>query len=297
MERNDRAPKGLSRRDVLRRSAAAGAVAGATWVAPSILTLDAAAACGSVVCTTGTTTFRWSTQYPTQAALAPANVVQALAATAVGGVTVTPTRSDPAGQNLLSGGHWRIRGTASGACSGTTEQLWHLTPTPNSWLKCRMGDAGTANAAVQTTLAFSQAVRDLTFSILDIDAVLPNTYRDRVRISGTTTGGTFGYVVLLQGSGIGVTAPGLGPGNTGTATTEFFGVGPGAISDCSTTNTPVIDTLGIGGSNGGGNLRICITQPVTSVTVTHQRGANNSGTNLVGGQHIGIGDLTWCTVT
>ncbi len=297
----------LSRRGLLHGAAIGSAVAGGLWATPSILTLDAASACGSSPCTTGTTTFAWSTVYAAQAALAPVNApgaghLQALAPATVGGVQVTTTRSDTFSQTSLAGGSWRIRGTSGGGCGGNTEQLWHLTPTPNSWLRIRMGQGtvGTDNNRfVDTTIAFDTPVRDLRFSVLDVDASFATpgsgNYRDRVTISGVSTS-AFSYDTLFQGSGLAVT--GLGAGNVGVAATEWRGIGPGAVPDCQVADpgTPPIDTGGFFATNGSANLRICVLVPVTSITVRQQRGQNNSGTNLVGGQHIGIGDLSWCTI-
>jgi hypothetical protein len=277
-----------SRRDLLRRGAAGAAVAGAVWVTPSILTLDRAKACGSVPCIV-TTEFVWMDEYGPDIGFEagdPIPCAPTLAPSAtVGGVTVTlsatqstcPTRN----QLNLTGGSWRTR-TAG-------EAGWHLDLSQwlggpvntSSFFKARMGNgtATDADSSVDHQLVFSTPVRNLTFSILDIDAVFSgNTYRDIVWATGFNGGIPVAFTILFQ------LAPGAGGVILGSGTSGDPWYGTGLDSD------PV--------PGNQGNVQICFGEPVDEVHVIHKRGRTNppgmGGTALVSGQHIGISDMTWC---
>jgi hypothetical protein len=294
---------GLDRREFLRRGAVGGAVAGGLWVAPSVLTLDAAQACGTVNCT-ARTTWSWIDPVPpgnngygvnfvaTRAAGPPPTF--SMAARTEDSVTLTPSGTDTSSQIELSSGvyQWRTRNTG--------ESGWHLwqsrqlpagsdPPTVSSFLKTRMGSSGVPGASHTIRLTFSPSVRDLTFSILDIDAKIESfpypadNYRDVVTVRGNS--GEVPFQILYQGTAV---------TGDGTPESPFYGNATGSGSpggfvpdtESSATNT--------------GNVTICFLSPVTTVDIQHGRGystapPDTSGTALVGGQHIGISDLTWCT--
>ena len=271
----------ISRRRLLKQGAIGAGVAGAVLAAPSMLSFDAAHAEGSQPCNT-LSNFSWFTQYALgQDGLPLGGTNRSLPPGSFGGVTVSPSVSDPTSQLALPGGDWRNR------TSG--EANWHLVQSQqfngvtgnSSFLKSRMGQGTAANAGASytNTLAFSQPVRNLTFSILDIDLNLTGTataFRDVVTAAGFGPTGSVPFVILAQGSA--VTGSGV-PG------TPFYGT------------ASVGDT--VSGNPNPGCVTICFTQPVTSAAVTHFRGyltgpSAADGAPLFGGQHIGISDLTWC---
>jgi hypothetical protein len=273
-------PQGsISRRRLLQKAAIGTGVAGAVWAAPSLLSLDAAHACGSIPCLT-TTSFVWVVRYGVNVSGTPAGAAnRSLPGAAIGGVTVTPTVADPTLQLALPGGDWRTRSSG--------EANWHLVASQqiggtvgvSSFLKSRMGQGTAANAGASytNTLSFSTAVRNLTFSVLDIDLLITGgagDYRDVVVVSGTGPSGVVPFSVLAQGVAV---------SGAGTTTNPFVG------------NQNVSDTAS--GTPGPGNVTVCFTRPVTQVSVQHRRGTTTGvtgGSPLFGGQHIGISDLTWC---
>jgi hypothetical protein len=148
-----------SRRSFLGRAAVGAAAGGLVWAAPSILTVDAAAAAS---CGTGGT-LNWANATP------PGNPTSIT----VGTVVATIAHTDP--NNVGSSPNFAVNtGTFGGQSS--------------AWYQMQMEGAQT-NQAMTVTFTFSKQVNGLTFQFFDIDqnadADTTGFYRDVVWVTGT----------------------------------------------------------------------------------------------------------------
>jgi|GEM_PF-2492221 len=260
------------RREFLRRAALGGAVAGGLWVAPSVLTLDRAVALGSVPCAS-VTTFNWISAFGGGSPSFPNGTGRTVtcATNAAFNVTMILTLTDTNNQIFSPGPY-----AQGGLTPGATYQVQNASNNGGftSYFKARMRDGGSPATQVTHTMTFSRPIRNLTFTILDIDASLSGaTFIDRVFAQGFNGATPVAFAVLGPG-GPGV--PGSNITGLGTAASPWTGVGP--VADTST--------------SVAGNVELCFVQPVTVVNVVHLRSLNPPG--YVSGQHISISNLTWC---
>jgi hypothetical protein len=170
-----------SRRAFMGRAAAGVAVGGLVWAAPSILTLDAAAAAS---CGTGGT-IDWSTVVPTTN---PTSVT-------VGTVTAAITHTDPSG--IGSAPDFSINTGSFGGQSAP-------------WYQLQIVNAQTNN--LQTvTFTFTKQVNNLSFQFFDIDQNTTTSgvgrYRDAIFVSGVNAAST---AIGTTPSGLGANVNGLG---------------------------------------------------------------------------------------
>ncbi len=146
-------------------------------------------------------------------------------------------------------------------------------------------DVGTDADTAVVRFGFSTAVREVTFTMLDID-YNAGQYRDWIRVRGTN-GPT--YVPALttpygnNNSGSpGVTAPGV----------TF--VGPGTTAGYTFVSG---DVAGVGNSNAAdafGNIISQFVQPITQAEVRYGNGPSTTMSGTPGLQSISIHDITFC---
>ncbi|MCO6487529.1 MAG: DUF11 domain-containing protein [Phaeodactylibacter sp.] len=137
-------------------------------------------------------------------------------------------------------------------------------------------DASAPDQFVESTIAFSQPVSLLTFTILDIDQAdwdgLPGfSYQDQVSVRGFLGG----EEVLLSLSDI---TPGSG--------------GLGSVVGVSSPNLYAGNGRGASGTSADGNLTVAFPQEVDSVVVRLSPGPN--GPSNPAAQQIGLSDINFC---
>ncbi|MGZ4759853.1 MAG: hypothetical protein ACXV95_12395 [Acidimicrobiales bacterium] len=185
-------PEPTSRRAFIARTTVGLAAAGVVWAAPSILTVDAAAA-GS--CGVAVSTLDWS--LVTTGAPGPSSVS---GQTNMHGVTATISHTDPNGR-AFTDSFQALTLASAGARFGNATQWYELQMSGAS-----VGDLQTA------TFAFNNALNSLSFTLLDIDQNNNNqTGRWRDIVSVAATGAT--------GSAVGFTTSAMGANVTGSGTT------------------------------------------------------------------------------
>ena len=155
----DPTPTGTSRRAFLGRATVGLAAGGLVWAAPSILTIDAAAAAS---CGAGGT-INWTNVTPTS----PSSVT-------VGTVTASITHTDASG--IGSSPDFEIN---SGSSFGGQSNAWY-----------QLQILGAQTGQLQTvTFTFSMQVNSLSFTFFDIDQNTTTSgvgrYRDSVWVAGT----------------------------------------------------------------------------------------------------------------
>jgi hypothetical protein len=297
-----------TRRDFLRKTAIGAAVAGGAWVAPTVLSLDAAHAAGT--CPNGSLSLVWSaigegTRFQT----ANTTAATSLFVRNVGGPTgvdirAWSTTSTGVAAAGLVGDNWMTRGpAASAACPptvncgtaattnfprGNSTSFYSLLMnaqinTGGTGLCTTCNAAGTAARTTEVTFGFFtvgtttlHAVRNLAFNLYDIDAS-NNNYRDQVQ-------------VFINASATEAT---VGPGLNCTATLP----GGGA----STVTTPLAATAifrAIAGQsaaansvNGNVNLQFLASLSITQVRVRFQDILGAAPATV---QWVGIGDMSFC---
>ncbi|MEM8694852.1 MAG: hypothetical protein AAGE05_02385 [Pseudomonadota bacterium] len=143
------------------------------------------------------------------------------------------------------------------------------------------------------TFTFSEPVREVTFSIFDVDFGT-NQWRDYIRVTGTgpPVSGTASYVPLIT-TPFG-TQNDNSPNQAGSSTV-YLGPEPAASPAI-----PATDAIGnTGGSDNTqnfGNMTASFVQPVTSVTIRYANGPSQYSSGTAGNQWIGIHDITFCTL-
>jgi hypothetical protein len=285
-----------TRRDFLRKTAIGAMVAGGAWVAPAVLTLDAARAAGT--CPTGTATFAWSSGGDGVRHTAGTNPLVGT----IDGVDIriiNTTSTSVAGAGLI-GDNWMTRNSPQAAGCPPTVNCGSAATTnfprgnATSFYSLLMNDtttcnncnpgSGTANRSSEVTFGFfvagsttkAQPVRSLAFSLYDIDSA-SGEYQDQVQvfINGSTTEAT------------------LGAGGNATATLAVAGA-------TSTIQNPLAATAifkakanssaAASSQNGNVNLQFNSTNSITTVRVRFQD--ISGGPTTV--QWVGIGDLSFC---
>jgi len=273
------------RRAFLRRAGIGAGVAGAVWAAPSILTLDSAYAVGS--CPSGSTTFAWSTA--TNNTLA--NTAAKVGTTTTAGIDIriiSTAQTGVAGSGLIFN-NWRTRsGTGSQVTCGTQVDYpmgnigsFYSLEMAADTTNCTAG-TGTINRNVEVVFGFfdagtttPHAVRNLAFSLLDVDVGSASTYTDQVQIflNGSATAASTGAAAAnnfaTPGLGANVSQPTAGSARfVGTANTA----NTSPASNVSLVSKPSIDIT---------KVRVLFTDISARPTSI---------------QWVGISDLTFCKV-
>lgn len=145
-------------------------------------------------------------------------------------------------------------------------------------------DSNTDVAVV--TFSFGMPVRDIQFTILDVDYAA-NQFRDWVKITGTGPGGTFvpGIVTPFgnnNSTNPGQTAPGISIVGPYTATSPNFG------------NSEIVGNGASAATENYGNITASFAQPVTSVQIRYANGPAAYMTGTPGQQAISFHDISFC---
>ena len=145
-------------------------------------------------------------------------------------------------------------------------------------------DSNTDVAVV--TISFGAAVRDVRFTILDIDYTA-SQFRDWVKITGTGPAGNFvpGIVTPFgnnNGASPGQTAPGVAVVGPYTASTPTFG------------SSEIVGNGSAAATESYGNVTASFAQPVTSVQIRYANGPAAYMSGTPGQQAISIHDISFC---
>jgi uncharacterized repeat protein (TIGR01451 family) len=135
-----------------------------------------------------------------------------------------------------------------------------------------------------TTIAFASAVRDLTFTMHDIDFGA-DQFRDWIHVSGTGAATYTGSHTTPFGTnnGAGPYATALSSHSLGPATVPFAITAQQAVG------------VSVSGNNSTtGNLTVSFTQPVTSVEIRYGNYPVTPGETVTGQQAYSISTLNWC---
>jgi hypothetical protein len=140
---------------------------------------------------------------------------------------------------------------------------------------------------VSITFSFSTPVRDVAFTLLDIDYT-NNQFSDWLKFSGTDGQAT--YIPAINGAyaNNNSSAPGLAtsPGVTW--------IGPTAAYGYTLANGQVFGDAASSATQDYGNVSLSFAQPVTSVTVRYANGPGQITPGTVGQQMISIYDVSFC---
>ncbi len=296
---------------MLRKAATGSAAAGALWVAPSVLSLDAAFAAGT--CPGGSLNFAWSSGGGCTRHTDTVNpLVSNVGGPAGVDVRIISVAQSGVGGSGLINDNWMTRSGSgdpcgNGPCGSTDAVVWAPRGAQNSFYALTMAQsssgspvcssAGPAGRWVEVRFGFfdpgtsnSRTVRNLNFSLLDVDQSAsgsPPNYIDRIYVS-------------INGN-----SPVVAPATTGVGNDLTFTTG-GSVSQFGVTNAVFQGSANVGASSTAANvdLQFRPTLDITSVTVRFQdQRGNPSGGWGVGGtsapqtiQWVGIGDLSFCRV-
>lgn len=181
-----------------------------------------------------------------------------LSSTVAGGVTL------PAIGTLVTGASGAQTLTLGGIFSGRTTSL-----------------AGTTRI-VTLTYTFAEAVRDVSFTLYDIDFAA-NQFRDWIQVTGSA------------GSPAMSSPPGNGNGTSAARTATGSTVAFGTLSTpISLTVTQAGGTAASGNNSDEGNVDVSFAAPVTSVTLRYGNYPYTTGENTTGQQAIGISGVSYC---
>jgi uncharacterized repeat protein (TIGR01451 family) len=152
-------------------------------------------------------------------------------------------------------------------------------------LSARTADITSGTRVMVTTFTFPVAVRDVTFTMYDVDFGA-NQFRDWVMIRGFNGASTYtGSHVTPFG-----TNNGAGPYSNGTSTLNLGPVStPFVITAQQAIGTGVADNAA-----NTGNLTASFAQPVTSVQIRYGNYPYTTGENTTGQQAYGIGWVSYC---
>ena len=151
-------------------------------------------------------------------------------------------------------------------------------------LPARTADiAGSTNVMV-TTLTFPVAVRDVTFTMFDVDFGA-NQFRDWVMIRGFGTGTYTGShtTPFATNNGAGPYASASSSLNLGPVPTPFVITAQQAVGVSVADNATNV-----------GSITAAFAQPVTSVEIRYGNYPLSSGETVTGQQAFGIGGVSWC---
>jgi hypothetical protein len=215
---------GTGRREFLRRAAVAGTLG---WVIPTVLSVQPAAAAGSC-----TVVLDWDTF----------TVGSVFSSATVGGVTVSLSVAALPGTTLLATNR-TVRAAPNGSFNQRALQFQQL---PNN-----------VGIGQTITFTFSRSVRNVTFSLYDIDN-LTGGWGDRIQMvtSGYTSTAPSGSTVI----------------GDGTAGSPFRN---------SQSNNNLADT------SNQGNLDLTYAGPISSFAFVYRNGTNTGGSNM----RIGLSDI------
>ena len=184
----------------------------------------------------------WETQYPVNG-----TAIDGTNRT-INGVTVSCVKSDPG--NVGSGGNQTVQLGTNGGHAGyvafTSDPAAGVNPAPDNKL----------------TLNFSQAVTNLSFTLVDIDFSQGTTWQDKFTVVGTRGGTNIDFNKQVAGS---VLQP---------TTNSFYGSG----------SVPTTDAHG--------NVNVFFDEPVDRIELFYNYGPDATATDL-GGQLGGLSDLKW----
>lgn len=256
----------LTRRRLLRAGAIGAGVAGAAWVAPSVVTMDAAAAASG--CTPGSA-FNWESYNNNDAGLV----------TDVAGVRITITTS-PGSQAVAPNMVVQTQ-AGSGANFGARSRWWQM--------RQNAIDAGNNSAPAQQTATFTFTqtanpatpvlLSQLTFNLLDVDLQVATAnngggWRDELWVTDAA-GAAIPFTFVLA-------SPTNGPTGAGTAGNRWVG-----------------QTGNIANGSPDGNVAISFTNPVSGFRVNYRNRRQSAGDERYEGNimRVGISELDWCRAT
>jgi hypothetical protein len=268
---------GSTRRAFLTRSAAGAAVGGLIWVAPSVLTVDAAAAAS---CGVGTHTLSWgdatSATLNLDGALPNSTTAtvsgDTIRTAAMGGVTATITYTNPNG----------VANSTTANSLGTCFSVINNQIGANAGKSWYMQMKATAvNQHLTTTLTFRKAgvligLNALTFTMYDIDKVngTGTLWTDRIVVTGT-----------LNGTPVPLTATKAGAGANSPV---IAGSGTNAVTATGGGN------LNIDPSSNAGNVTFVFSGPVDTVLIDYIAPDTGSVTSNPF-QFTALSNVTWTT--
>jgi len=244
------------RRAFLRKAGLVGAgVAGATWVAPSVLAIDRAFAAPGSCCAQSSLNLLTSPFGNTTDLTV--GTFTALATT----MSFTRTRADTITNT-----------TCNPAADWTTAVVSNCEQGGDSAGQIPITAHGNTNVSNAVTITFSRPVRNLSFVITDIDSSTNSQvqYQEQVTISWTNTTGS-SSPVYTPGTGLSFVSA-----NTYKATSTSY-------------NAPSTDTscnLGVDMGCGG---------TVKTLTVTSADLNGTTGSSGTTGREIGIAQIKFCT--
>ena len=222
---------GGSRRAFLRRAAIVGAVA---WTAPIVLSsTDIAGAVGSCAAVLDWDTFTTGAMFTSAV---------------VSGVTVTLSVVALSGTTLLATNR-TVRAASNGSVNQKALQFQQ--------------DPDAVGIGQTIAFSFSKSVRNVSFTLYDIDNTTGNGWGDRVQVN------TSGYTFSIPSDGT-VT------GNGGSGNNQFR-------------NTQTNNNLG--DASDQGNVTLTYAGPISSFQFTYRNAANTGGPNM----RIAISDISFST--
>lgn len=136
------------------------------------------------------------------------------------------------------------------------------------------------------TLAFGVAVRDVQFTVLDID-YFAGQFRDWLKITGTGPGGTF---IPAISSPFGND----NAGNPGQTSPGVALIGPYTATAPNTGSSEIIGNGSSDSTQNYGNITARFAQPVTSVQLRYANGPEAYMSGAPGQQAISIHDISFC---
>ena len=139
---------------------------------------------------------------------------------------------------------------------------------------------------VAINFAFSSAVRDIQFDVLDIDYAA-NAFRDWVKISGSGPGGTFIPTISSP----------FGRNNTSNPGQTLPGVaviGPYSASAPNVANGEIVGNGSSTNNQNFGNITASFAQPVTSIQIRFANGPSAYISGAIARQAISIHDISFC---
>lgn len=251
-----------SRRELLKHASVGAATVGAAWVVPQIHSSASAQSPGcSNLCTPSEVNLLG-------AGFGNGNDVVATSPKAVFGTAITFTRTNT--DSVSGSGLTLTTGVVSNATLGAF--------TSGFIPMCVKANNATQDVAI--TMTFSVPVRQLEFTLLDIDAsnTAANPYREQV--------------VISWAPGIGTPVPAYTPGWDGTSTVPTNLTGPPPADTYQVFNS----TFNAANTDASCNLLVdfgaCGT--ISSVTVTSNDLNTAIGTSTTGGRAVGIAGLKFC---
>ena len=284
-----------TRRAFLKKTAVGAIAAGGVWVAPTVLSLDAASAVGT--CPSGSLTFPWSSGGEGTRHTAVTNPVVGT----VGGIDVRIISTAVSATGVASAGlivdNFSTRGTPQNAACPPTLNCGSAATTNyprgnstsfysllmNNTTACNCTSTGTLGRFVEVVFGFfntgtntAHAVRNLAFSLYDIDSA--GSYRDQVHvfINGSATEATLG-----AGQNAIATLPGATPTVAGTRRPRRSSA-PSTAPRPPPTATTATST--------------CSSLAALSITQVRVRFNDILATAPTTVQWVGIGNLTFCKV-